>query len=239
MFRALIAAYLLDSALHLLLRATGSEPAGIITKSLAMPLLAAAFAVAAGRLASAGLDRSRTRLLLLVPVALLFSWLGDSLPWFFAGDTAFLVMVGGFLIAQVCYIAAFAPQVRSSILGRRRPVLTAYLALFVALVATCLPGAGSLAPAVVVYGITLVTMAILATGIDALAWIGGALFFVSDGLIALGAFADFWPLHDPAQSLAVMSTYLAAQLLLVLGVLRVLGAPAASRPAALRRRAAE
>lgn len=228
-FRALIAAYLADSLAHLLFRAMAAEPAGIITKALAMPLLAAVFAVGVGRVLGTGPDRSGARLVMLVPVALLFSWVGDSLPWFFSGDTAFLVMVAGFLIAQVCYIAAFAPRLRSSILGRRRPVLTAYLALFVALVATCLPGAGSLAPAVVVYGITLVTMAILATGVDTLAWIGGALFFISDGLIALGAFVGFWPLHDPAQSLAVMSTYLAAQLLLVLGVLRVLGAPAELR----------
>lgn len=190
-----------------------------------MPLLVVLLAVVVSRYAKAGRLHDgpmSVRLIRLVPVALFFSWIGDVLPWFFTGDTAFLVMVGGFLVAQVCYIFAFAPYLPLSVLGRRHWSVTVYIVAFAALVVVCLPGAGSLAPAVVVYGITLVTMAILATGLGPLAWAGGVLFFLSDGLIALGAFAGGWPLHDPVQSVAVLSTYFAAQLLLVLGVLRLL-----------------
>ena len=46
---------------------------------------------------------------------------------------------------------------------------------------------------------------------------GGALFLVSDGLIALDAFVDGFGL--PAQGFVVMATYLAAQALIVAGVL--------------------
>ena len=74
-----------------------------------------------------------------------------------------------------------------------------------------------LAPAVLVYGLCLGTMAVLATGVHRLAWVGGAFFLVSDGLIAIDAFSD---LDLPAHDVSVMATYVVAQLLLVLGVIR-------------------
>ena len=46
---------------------------------------------------------------------------------------------------------------------------------------------------------------------------GGALFLVSDGLIALDAFVEGFGL--PAQGFRAMATYLAAQALIVAGVL--------------------
>ena len=51
--------------------------------------------------------------------------------------------------------------------------------------------------------------------------IGGALFLVSDGLIALNAFAEGFDL--PGQGFWVMATYLAAQSLIVVGVLLLTG----------------
>jgi len=71
---------------------------------------------------------------------------------------------------------------------------------------------------VLAYGLLLGAMAVLATGVNPLVWAGGALFLVSDGLIALNAFAPWWDL--PLQGFWVMLTYIAAQLLIVLGVLR-------------------
>jgi len=70
---------------------------------------------------------------------------------------------------------------------------------------------------VLVYGLCLGTMAVLATGVDRLAWVGGAFFLVSDGLIAIDAFSD---LDLPAHDVSVMATYVVAQLLLVLGIIR-------------------
>lgn len=194
---------------HLVFRGIDSQPAEIITKALTMPILAAT-------LWATGV---RSHMVSWVMIGLFFSWIGDSLPWFFSGDTAFLTMVGGFLVAQFAYITAFWRLRTSSILVVRKAWLFPYAVLFVALVVACLPGAGVLAPAVVIYGIALVTTAILVTGMNVIAWIGGALFFISDGLIALKAFADFWPLSGAVQSVSVMATYLPAQLLLVIGVL--------------------
>ena len=66
----------------------------------------------------------------------------------------------------------------------------------------------------------VVTMAVLATGLGWVAGIGGALFFVSDSLIALRAFAD---VTLPAHGFWVMLTYIVGQTLLVLAVVSVQG----------------
>ena len=160
----------------------------------------------------------RGRLVTLVLVALGLSWLGDSAPKLASGDAAFLVMVGFFLLAQVAYIAAFLPFRARSVLHVRRPLLVPYVGAVVALVAACAAGAGGMLVPVLVYGACLGTMAVLSTGVDRLTAVGGALFLVSDGLIALDAFAAGFAL--PAQGFWVMATYVAAQVLIVGGVLR-------------------
>lgn len=217
--------FLADAAAHLVFRGLGADDPAWITKTLAMPILAAS-------LLAAGL---RTRMARWFAFGLLLSWVGDSLPWFFTGDTAFLTMVGGFLLAQLAYSTAFWPRRGRSILMRRRGYLLPYLLVLAAFLAACLPGAGVLAPAVVVYGVVLLATAILATGVNAIAALGGIVFIASDGMIALGAFADFWPLTSPVQDLAVMATYFAAQALLLFGVLAATRAGAPADPPALDR----
>ena len=58
--------------------------------------------------------------------------------------------------------------------------------------------------------------AMLSTGLGAHAGIGGAIFMLSDSLIALDAFADVDLLH---RSFWVMLTYIAAQALIVAAVI--------------------
>ncbi len=210
LFRALLACFLAVAAAHLVFLVAGQSTPASVTQILAMPILAA---VVAAR-------RNRSRPVRWTIVALAMSWLGDTVPRFLDGDAAFLAMVGGFLLAQIAYIVALRPFAATSILRLRRGWLAVYAAVFVALLAACLPSAGVLAPAVVVYGVLLVTMAVLATGLNGITWVGGALFLVSDGLIALRTFVDWWPLTGAPQGLVIMSTYFAAQLLLGLGVLR-------------------
>jgi uncharacterized membrane protein YhhN len=159
----------------------------------------------------------RGRLVTLVLVALSLSWLGDSAPKLTGGDASFLVMIGFFLLAQVAYIAAFLPFRARSVLHVHRWRLLAYVAVVAALVVACAAGAGALLVPVLVYGGCLGTMAVLSTGLNRLTAVGGALFLVSDGLIALDAFAEGFAL--PAQGFWVMATYVAAQALIVLGVL--------------------
>jgi uncharacterized membrane protein YhhN len=159
----------------------------------------------------------RGRLATLVLVALGLSWLGDSAPKLASGDAAFLVMVGFFLLAQVAYVAAFLPFRSRSVLHVHRVRLVAYLAVVGALVVACAAGAGALLVPVLLYAGCLGAMALLSTGVNRSTAVGGALFLVSDGLIALDAFVDGFSL--PAQGFLVMATYLAAQALIVAGVL--------------------
>jgi uncharacterized membrane protein YhhN len=203
------ASFLALSAAHLLAHLLGSRTMDTLTQLLLMPTLAlVVFAMTAGS--------PRPRLVRLVLLALGFSWLGDSVPALFSGDTSFLTMVGFFLCAQVTYAVAFWPQRHRSVL--RRPVVLAYLVFFCALVAACVPGAGGLLVPVLCYGACLTLVAVLSTGIHPLAGVGGALFFVSDGLIALGAFADWY--NPPLQGFWVMLTYITGQALISAGVLR-------------------
>lgn len=214
MHRPALVVYAVVLVLHLAAQAADADAVAHVTQALLMPLLAAYLLAARSAAAPPG---PLPRLLRLVLWALAFSWLGDTLPSVLDGDGAFLAMVGCFLLAQVSYLRAFRPYAEESVLHRRRGWLTAYGVVLVALLAACLPSAGALAPAVLVYGGCLVSMAVLSTGVDRLAWAGGALFLVSDSLIALDAF-DVVTL--PLQDVLVMATYGAGQLLLVRGTLQ-------------------
>ncbi|MFD3686596.1 lysoplasmalogenase [Nocardiopsis sp. NPDC058631] len=207
--RALLALYGALAAVHLFVQWSDSDAWSRPTQALLMPVLAAVLLTEA--------VRAGERLAVLTAAALGFSWLGDTAPALASGDTAFLLMVGFFLVAQVVYAVAFGPLRRGSVLHRRRALLVLYAAAVGALVWACAPGAGVLLVPVLAYGLCLGAAAVLATGVHPLAGAGGALFLVSDGLIALGAFAPGFDL--PRDGFWVMLTYTAAQALLVLGVL--------------------
>ena len=166
--------------------------------------------------------------------ALAASWVGDSLPRVVPEDAQFLSMVGGFAVAQVLWIVAFTRVAR----GRSPMAWTLLLIVVaVALLAVTVPEAGMLAPAVVVYGLLLLAVAWLAASHGWVGGLGGALFVLSDGLIALGAFRPElvdWPNRD----VVVMATYVAAQALFVVVILltrspdRTAGRSPFSRPRA-------
>ncbi|WP_083884284.1 lysoplasmalogenase [Nocardia higoensis] len=194
------------TGVHLVARS--AAPEGLvadITQVLLMLLLAAALL--------AGTSRPRGRLVGLVLFALFFSWLGDTVPRFVDGDGGFLSLVGCFLVAQVCYAVAFWPSRKHSLLVRPAAVAI-YVAALVVLVVLC-RDAGPLLVPVLIYGMALVTMAVLATGLGPMAGVGGAIFLVSDSLIAVRAFAG---VELPAHSFWVMLTYVIGQVLLVLAV---------------------
>lgn len=210
--RVALLVYLVLTILHLACQLADQSGAAKVTQWLLMPALAA-FLLINSR------DAHRGRLVRLTLLALFFSWLGDTAPSLASGDTAFLLMVGFFLLAQLVYIVAFLPHRSASVLTRQRALITPYAVAFVALVLACAPHAGSLLVPVLIYGLLLATMAVLATGLGPLVWVGGTLFLISDGLIALDAFAPWWSL--PGQGFWVMLTYTVAQVSITLGVLRV------------------
>lgn len=183
-----------------------------VTQMLLMPLLA--WTLIAGLRAG---HHSTDRLGRLTLVALSCSWLGDSVPRFLSDDAAFLTMVGCFMLAQIAYLAAFLPWRRASLAWRRPSAVAPYALAFIVLLVLCREDAGPLLGPVVIYGLALTAMAIVASGLATPAGLGGAVFFVSDALIALGAFSG---LDLPvSNSFWVMLTYICGQALLVLGVL--------------------
>lgn len=214
------------AAVHLLGHLLSATVVTEVTQPLLMP-------VVLGILLTAGV---RGRLVTLTAVALGFSWLGDTAPRFLEGDAAFLAMVGFFLVAQVVYAVAFWPWRARSVLGDVRRPWWPYAVVVLLLVLACAPHAGTLLVPVLVYGLVLGLTAALATGVGRAVGIGGALFLGSDALIALEAFAPWWDV--PLQGFWVMLTYLAAQVMITLGVIlsaSPAGSPPRRRPRPARR----
>lgn len=205
---------------HLAAQLAGDDGVANVTQWFLMPLLAATVWLAAG-------PQRATRLVRLAVVALLLSWLGDTAPDLAPDDLSFVTMLGFFLLAHVAYLVAFWPLRRDGVLGRRPALVAPYAVAFVALVAACAPGAGGLVGPVVVYGAALSAVAVLAT-FDRFAAVGGVLFIASDSLIAMNAFLGGYDL--PGHGFWVMFTYVAAQVLLAVGVLRVASRPAPESP---------
>lgn len=212
---AAFAPYLVASIAHLLLQYVGPAWSVTATKALLMPLLALAV-VLASRRSGAGLPA-----LLLAGIGL--SWGGDVLLTF-PGDLWFVAGLASFLAAHVAYIVLFLRMPRA----RRRPPVWAivYPLWVVAMLAILLPGAGALAVPVIAYALVIGTMAVSASLHGGWIALGGALFVVSDSVLAMGRFLPGY--EFAAHDFAVMSTYLAAQGLIAYGVL--LAARAAAAP---------
>ncbi|MFD4034813.1 lysoplasmalogenase [Streptomyces sp. NPDC058637] len=209
--RPLLVAFLTVSAVHLAGLAAGVDAAHLVTKPLLMPLLAAYAAARGG-----------PRLLI---AALLFGWGGDVLlmP---GADAAFLAGMGSFAVGHVCYLRLFG-RARASL-----PAGLAYAALLVTFVALLWPGLpGELRIPLTGYSLLLTAMAWRAGALGRYAALGGALFLLSDALIATGI-AD-WP-QLPAHDFWIMLTYLGAQYLLTLGALRRHGNSTGAVPGAYR-----
>lgn len=151
-------------------------------------------------------------------IALVLSWVGDSLPRILPEGVAFIGMLVPFLLAQLAWLVAMLPRRRQSIWFAQRWRLGLYGVLLIGVLALVMPGTGPLLGAlVVVYAVAIMLMATAATGWGALGTTGGLLFVVSDALIAVRTFrAELLP-DSPWFGVLIMATYFAAQLLLVLG----------------------
>lgn len=208
----LLGAFVTATVVDLASLAAGFHPGHVVAKPLLMPLLAAHAGV-----------RGAPRLLI---AALLCGWGGDVLLLSDA-DPAFLAGMASFAAGHVCYLVHFRrrrpPHGTSRACGRLlAPVYTAALVTTVALLWPDLPA--DLRVPVVGYSTLLTAMAYTAAArLGPVAGLGGALFMLSDTLIATGV-AD-WP-QPPRPDLWIMLTYAAAQFLLVRGTLEERPAPA-------------
>ncbi|MFD5185155.1 lysoplasmalogenase [Streptomyces sp. NPDC058372] len=204
--RVLLAAFGLVVAVDLGSLLAGYPEIHLAVKPLLLSVLAAHVAVRGGPP--------------LLIAAAVFGWGGDTLLRF-EDDTAFLLGMGSFAVGHLCYLALFARY--GSTPRRVIPLGAAYAAALVLLVVLLWPDlpAGLRLP-VAAYSLLLTAMAFRSLRLGAATAAGGLLFLLSDALIAMDIAAwntpvphDFW----------VMSTYLAAQYLLVRGVLGAAGTP--------------
>ena len=154
-----------------------------------------------------------------VVIALVFSWAGDV---FLISNDMFIAGLVSFLMAHVFYIIAYHKTGAAS--GKLRPLDIIKFVLFGALLIwTIYPGLGGMLIPVLIYALLLLSMGVWAhkrrgatsaTSFTLVAT-GAILFVISDGLIAVNKFA----FEVPAERLLVMSTYIAAQYLIVRGLL--------------------
>jgi uncharacterized membrane protein YhhN len=186
----------------------GARLGDVLTKPLLM-LALAGFVVAAAR---------PGRPSRLAVGGLLFGGVGDVA--LLGHGTWFLVGMGAFALGHVCYLSAFLRRGAAGTLRGRWWIPIGYLAVWAGLMVLLWPGLdGGLRVPVLGYSLLLTAMAATSAGTGRVAATGGALFLVSDGMLALGmAGVDF-----PGRGAVVMPTYLAAQLLIALALLP--GAP--------------
>ena len=151
----------------------------------------------------------RTAGMSLVGWGLVFAAAGD-VALLVPGTVPFLLGMACFLGTQVCFLLAFL---------RRAPLqplaAAGYGVLWGALNTLLWPSLGTLRIPILVYSLALSAMAAAAVAVSRTVAAGAALFLLSDLLIGLGA-AD---LDFPGRDLVVMTTYIAALLLITTGTI--------------------
>jgi uncharacterized membrane protein YhhN len=165
-----------------------------------------------------------------ISAALLFSWLGDIFL-LNEGESFFIAGLASFLLAHICYIFFFinTRKMQSPPSPWNIPVLAAlalYVGIFYFFLAPHLNL--TLKIPVFVYALTIATMFVLAyhafqqknTGVALYCIIGAALFIVSDSMLAINSFVSAFS----GAGIAIMGTYILAQLAIVLGATQLVKA---------------
>ena len=209
--------YLFLCLLHLVGVHWQIEQIIMFSKPLLMPILAWWF----WRQTRPANGRVRTFLLL----GLLFSCGGDTLLMLVdhgpKEPSYFLLGLGSFLIAQLCYIVAFAsfPRFKEGVVQRHPWLVLLFLGYWYWVLTSLWGGipAGMRLP-VAFYALAIAGMALMALHLSGRVaasifqglFLGVALFVLSDTLIAFNKFGD----PVPYARLLIMLTYLSAQLLI-------------------------
>lgn len=140
----------------------------------------------------------------LVVAGLGFAFAGD-VALLVPGRVAFLIGMGFFLGAQICFTVAFLRRGRP-----RRWAFAGFGALWATANALLWGPLGALRVPVLIYSFALCLMAAAAAGVSRWVAAGGGLFLISDLLIGLGVSGLRLPAHD----VLVMATYSAALFLI-------------------------
>lgn len=159
---------------------------------------------------------------LLLCLALLFSWLGDVVLLQQGNDIYFMAGIGLFLIAQITYVVVLRKATY------QKPTIDIVslipFLLYGALLFYVLLPAGDFTIPIIVYGLVILMMTYSAysrknlTSVESFKWafIGSILFVLSDTLLAINSFK----MELPYAGFFIMLTYIAAQYLLVKGLLK-------------------
>ena len=203
--RYALPAFATVGALNLVFEAAGPRLGFDLTKPLLMPLLAMAMLARA---------RPTPRLLL---AALLGSTLGDTMLLF--SGTWFLVGMAGFAVAHVCYVRLFVRAGALRRRGRFALAMLGYGVVWAVLISRLWPDldAGLRVP-VACYSLLLASMATCSYAAGRRTGLGGALFLLSDTMIAGGLAHRHMP---TGTGFFIMATYLLGQYLLATGCMKV------------------
>ncbi|PRZ21666.1 lysoplasmalogenase [Flavobacterium granuli] len=161
--------------------------------------------------------------------ALFFSWIGDIILLFAERDELFFISgLIAFLISHIVYILLFNKQLKEK--NKRNKAfywigVTLIIVYLFVMLTILLPSLGDLQLPVLVYAIVLSTMLLFAFK-GFLSWtkpansyvlLGAIIFVSSDSILAFDKF------HEPIamSSFLIMVTYLAAQFLIVNGILKL------------------
>ncbi len=196
-------AFGIASAVHLVLLGAGAEPWDSITKCLIAPLLLGWV-----------VEQKGPRLLV---VALTFCFFGDL---FLEIEDLFIVGMAAFAAGHVAFITFFVQRGALDRLRARPLIVVVYVAAAIGMVAWCWGGLEpGLKPAIPVYAALLVGTAATSLASDTRAGVGGALFLVSDGIIALSE-AGRIDQDATATGMAIMVLYILAIFFLTSGILQ-------------------
>jgi uncharacterized membrane protein YhhN len=167
-----------------------------------------------------GVTGAYTGALLILAAALALSALGDFFLALKDQDRFFVPGLGSFLAAHAAYLIAFLPRASTPGVAAQLAIVAALCAAG-ALMVVLVPRLGRLRLPVFAYFAVIMAMVAAALSIREASWIlgaGAAMFALSDSLIAVRKFLN--PI--PANNEAVWITYIAAQFMIVAGLLVLL-----------------
>ena len=155
---------------------------------------------------------------IILAVALVFSWIGDTLLLFvFINAIYFMLGLVAFLIAHIFYIILFTKELKKANrkIELRKSVLLLIVIYLIALLLILVPHLGGLTIPVIIYAIVISTMLYMACVLSAhwpkpasiLLLTGAISFILSDSILAFNKF--YQPL--PMPGFLIMITYLYAQ----------------------------
>lgn len=203
--------FAIDSMLELASQLFNWNFLSLFSKPLLMPLLIGYFVSASGA--------NRSPLKKFVVLALVFSWVGDTVLMFQnINGMYFIIGLVAFLLAHVMYIVGFTKLKNSTTKVERLAIIVFFLAYSATLVIFLWPGLGNMKAPVMLYALVLTIMGVLGvikstTNHPYITF--GVLFFVaSDSILALNKFL----IDVPFNGVLIMGTYIAAQWLIVAGV---------------------